>query len=79
MKDPEDDPFRYDLDEAGTYNDHKGWRPWRNPRDTSSSARGAVVADPRKGTGLKQWAQPSLQGHVITCLSRPRKKDPGKP
>lgn len=75
MTDPEDDPFRYDLDEAGTYNDHKGWRPWRNPRTDESNARGVATADPRKGTGLRQWAQPALQPRESTCLSRPPKKD----
>lgn len=58
----DDDVFDYDATPAGTYNDHDGWRPWvqRHEQATGSSGK-LVTADPRKGTGMRQWAAPKLE------------------
>lgn len=55
-----DDPFQYDRWPAGEYNDYRGWRPWAEGH-VGKETPGAVTTDPRKGTGLKQWAQPELE------------------
>lgn len=50
---PEDDVFGYSETPPGTYND--SFTPWAQLQDPPATGE-VVVADPRKGKGMRQWA-----------------------